>query len=178
MAKTKITARKSTGPHGVPRHQLASRNRELGEGSSKTLGDEGSSSNPANIENLTKELNTLRRAHAKDQEKLAEMERDITKNTELRNEAWTREDAANERVHELEFYVEDLEMDNAILHENVHLLYAQLHPPHGDGEVTDEEMIVAPGEVENEEEEEDPEELVYFSDESEVSSDMGTDADD
>ena len=50
---------------------------------------EGSSSNPANIENLTKELNTLHRAHAKDQEKLAEMERDITKNTELRNEAWT-----------------------------------------------------------------------------------------
>jgi len=96
------------------------------------------------------------------------MERDITKNTELRNEAWTREDAANERIHELEFYVEDLEMDNAILHENVHLLYAQLHPPHGDGEVTDEEMIVDPGEVENEEEEEDPEELVYFFDEDEV----------
>ena len=178
MAKTKITARKSTGPHGVPCHQLAPRNRELGEGSSRILGDEGSSSNSANMENITKELNTLRQAHAKDQEKLAEMERDVTKNTELRNEAWTREDAANERVHELEFYVEDLEMDNAILHENVHLLYAQLHPPHGDGEVTDEEMIVAPGEVENEEEEEDPEELVYFSDESEVSSDMGTDADD
>ena len=78
----------------------------------------------------------------------------------------------------MEFYVEDLEMDNAILHENVHLLYAQLHPPHGDGEVTDEEMIVDLGEVENEEEEEDPEELVYFSDEDEVSSDMGTDAED
>ena len=178
MAKTKITARKSTGPHRVPRHQLAPRNRELGEGSSKTQGDGESSNNPANIENLTKELNTLRRAHAKDQEKLAKMERDITKNTELRNEAWTREDAANERVHELEFYVEDLEMDNAILHENIHLLYAQLHPPHGDGEVTDEEMIVAPGEVENEEEEEDPKELVYFSDEDEVESDMDTDADD
>ena len=106
------------------------------------------------------------------------MERDITKNTELRNEAWTWEDAANERIHELEFYVEDLEMDNAILHENVHMMYAQLHPPHGDGEVTDEEMIVNPGEVENEEEEEDPKELVYFSDEDEVSSDMDTDADD
>jgi len=89
MAKTKITARKSTGPHGVPRHQLAPRNRELGEGSSRILGDEGSSSNSANMENITKELNTLRRAHAKDQEKLAEMERDVTKNTELRNEAWT-----------------------------------------------------------------------------------------
>ena len=35
-----------------------------------------------------------------------------------------------------------MEMDNAILHENVHMLYAQLHPPHGDGEVIDEEMIV------------------------------------
>ena len=138
MAKTKITACKSTGPHGVPRHQLAPWNRELGEEGSRTLGDEGSSSNPANIENLTKELNTLHRAHAKDQEELAEMQRGITMTMELRNEAWTREDAANERVHELEFYVEDLEMDNAILHENVHLLYAQLHPPHGDGEVTDE----------------------------------------
>ena len=69
-------------------------------------------------------------------------------------------------------------MDNAILHENVHLLYAQLHPPHGDGEVIEEEMIVDPGEVENEEEEEDPEDLVYFSDEDEVSFDMGTDDDD
>ena len=129
---------------------MAPRNRELGERSSKTLGDGESSNNPTNIENLNKEINTLHRAHAKDQEKLAEMERDITKNTELRNEAWTREDAANERVHELEFYVEDLEMDNAILHENVHMMYAQLHPPHGDGEVTDEEMIVDP-EVEYEE---------------------------
>ena len=124
------------------------------------------------------ELNTLRRAHAKDQEKLAEMRRAITMTTELRNEAWTREDAANERIHELVFYVEDLEMDNAILHENVHMMYAQLHPPHGDGEVTDEEMIVDLGEVQNEEEEEDPEELVYFSDEDEVSSGMDTNADD
>ena len=178
MAKTKKTARKSTGPHGVPRHQLAPRNHELGEGSSKNLGEEGSSSNPANVENLNKELNTLCRAHAKDQEELAEMQRGITMTMELRNEAWTREDAANERVNELEFYVEDLEMDNAILHENVHMLYAQLHPPHGDGEVTNEEMIVAPGDVENEEEEEDPKELVYFSDEDEVSSDIGTDAED
>ena len=178
MAKTKITARKSIGPHGVPRHQLALRNLELGEGSAKNLGDEGSSSNSANIESLTKELNTLHRAHAKDQEELAEMQRGITMTMELWNEAWTREDVANERIHELEFYVEDLEMDNAILHENVHMLYAQLHPPHGDGEVTDEEMIVDLGEVENEEEEEDPKELVYFSDEDEVSSDMDTDADD
>ena len=178
MAKTKKTARKSTRPHGVPRHQLAPRNHELGEGSSKNLGEEGSSSNPANVENLNKELNTLRRAHAKDQEELAEMQRGITMTMELRNEAWTREDAANERVNELEFYVEDLEMDNAILHENVHMMYAQLHPPQGDGEVTNEEMIVALGEVENEEEEEDPEELVYFSDEDEVSSDTSTDAED
>ena len=87
MAKTKKTARKSTGPNGVPRHQLAPRNHELGEGSAKTLGDEGSSSNPANIENLNKEFNTLRRAHAKDQEELAEMQRGITMTMELWNEA-------------------------------------------------------------------------------------------
>ena len=87
MAKTKVTARKSSGPHGVPRHQLALRNLELGEGSAKNLGDEGSSSNSANIESLTKELNTLHRAHAKDQEELAEMQRGITMTMELRNEA-------------------------------------------------------------------------------------------
>ena len=87
MTKTKITAHKSTGPRGVPRHQLAPRNRELGEGSSRILGDEGSSSNSANMENITKELNTLRRAHAKDQEELAEMQRGITMTMELRNEA-------------------------------------------------------------------------------------------
>ena len=45
------------------------------------------------------------------------MQRGITMTMELWNEAWTREDAANECIHELEFYVEDLEMDNAILHE-------------------------------------------------------------
>jgi hypothetical protein len=85
---------------------------------------------------------------------------------------------ANEHIHELEFYIEDLEMDNAILHENVHMMYAQLYPSHGDGEVTNEEMIVDPGEIYDEEEEEDPKELVYFSDEDEVSSGMDTDADD
>ena len=95
MAKTKITACKSTGPHGVPRRQLAPRNRELGEGSSRTLGDEGSSSNPVNVENFTNELNTLRRAHAKDQEKMAEIERAINMTMELRNEAWTQEDGWN-----------------------------------------------------------------------------------
>ena len=83
---------------------------------------------------------------------------------------------ANERIHELEFYVEDLEMDNAILHENVHMMYAQLHPPYGDGEVTDEEMIVDPGEIHDDEE--DPKELEYFLDEDEVSSGMDTVADD
>jgi hypothetical protein len=34
-----------------------------------------------------------------------------------RNEAWHREDVARERVEELEFYVNDLEGDNQILHE-------------------------------------------------------------
>jgi hypothetical protein len=37
-----------------------------------------------------------------------------------RNEAWHREDVARDRVEELEFYVNDLEGDNQILHEEVH----------------------------------------------------------
>ena len=58
------------------------------------------------------------------------------------------------------------------------MMYAQLHPPHGNGEVIDEEMNVDLGEIHDEEEEEDPEELVYFSDEDEVSFGMDMDDDD
>jgi hypothetical protein len=48
-----------------------------------------------------------------------------------RNEAWHREDVARERVEELQFYVNDLEGDNQVLHEEVHQLFYQLHPPPG-----------------------------------------------
>jgi hypothetical protein len=52
-----------------------------------------------------------------------------------RNEAWHREDVARDRVEELEFYVNDLEGDNQMLHEEVYQLYYQLHSPLGAAEL-------------------------------------------
>jgi hypothetical protein len=39
MARTRKTARKSTGPLGVPRHQLAPRHEESSSGSNDPIGD-------------------------------------------------------------------------------------------------------------------------------------------
>jgi hypothetical protein len=39
MARTRKTARKSTGPFGVPRHQLASRNEGSSSSSNDPIGD-------------------------------------------------------------------------------------------------------------------------------------------
>ena len=44
-------------------------------------------------------------------------ERMLVHMVEGRNEAWHREDVARARVHELEFYVEDLDEYNTNLHE-------------------------------------------------------------
>jgi hypothetical protein len=60
----------------------------------------------------------------------------------------------------LQFYVNDLEGDNQILHEEVHQLFYQLHPPPGAAEL-DPGVIFADGgeSTEESEEEEDPEEM-------------------
>jgi hypothetical protein len=68
MARTKTTQRKSTGPHGVPRHQLASRH----EGSS------GGSNNPirdleARVDRLRSELRHGCRERAQDSRRIAEL---------------------------------------------------------------------------------------------------------
>jgi hypothetical protein len=76
-----------------------------------------------------------------------------------RNEAWHREDVARERVEELEFYVNDLEGDNQILHEEVHQLYYQLHPPPRVVELDPVVILADGGESEEEFKEEDPEEV-------------------
>jgi hypothetical protein len=79
---------------------------------------------------------------------------------EERNEAWHREDVARDRVEELEFYVNDLEGDNQILHEEVHQLYYQLHPPPGAAELDPGVILADDGESKEESKnEEDPKEL-------------------
>jgi hypothetical protein len=61
-------------------------------------------------------------------------------------------------VEELEFYVNDLEGDNQILHEEVYHLYYQLHPPPGAAKL-DTSVILADGGESKESKEEDPEEI-------------------
>ena len=91
-------------------------------------------------------------------------ERMLVRMVEGRNEAWHREDIARARVHELEFYVEDLEEYNTNLHEEVHRLNNLMDPNHepqvdamGPG------VIIADDNEPKEEEEEDPEEVVVVN---------------
>jgi hypothetical protein len=76
-----------------------------------------------------------------------------------RNEAWHWEDVARDRIEELEFYVNDLEGDNQILHEKVYQLYYQLHPPPSAAELDLGVILVDGGESEESKDEEDPKEL-------------------
>jgi hypothetical protein len=76
-----------------------------------------------------------------------------------------REDVARERAEELQFHVNDLEGDNQILHEEVHQLFYQLHPPPGAAELDPGVILADGGESEEESKEEDPEEM-EFVDES------------
>ena len=88
-------------------------------------------------------------------------ERMLIRLVEGRNEAWHREDIARARVHELEFYVEDLDEYNTNLHEEVHRLSNLLDPNHEpQADAMDPGVIIANDSESEEEEEEDPEELV------------------
>ena len=83
---------------------------------------------------------------------------------EGRNEAWHREDVARARAHELEFYVEDLEEHNTTLHEEVHRLSNLLDPNHEpQANEMDPGVIIADNDELEEEEEEDPKELVMIN---------------
>jgi hypothetical protein len=62
-------------------------------------------------------------------------------------------------VEELDFYVNDLEGDNQILHEELYHMYYQLHPPPGVAELDPGVILADGGESKEEPEEEDPEEI-------------------
>ena len=83
---------------------------------------------------------------------------------EGRNDAWHRVDIARARVHELEFYVEDLDEYNTNLHEEVHRLNNLLDPNHEpQANAMNPGVIIADDDQLEEEEEEDPEELVMVN---------------
>ena len=170
MARAKMTPRKSTGPKGVPRHQLAPRND--GASSSSTRPDP-----QAEILRVSMELAQSTRDRALDVIQIGELqgqlrrlttahrncERMLVRTVEGRNEAWQRENVARARTHELEFYVEDLEEHNTYLHEEVHRLSNLLNPNHEpEADVMDPSVILADDDESEEEEEEDPKELVMI----------------
>jgi chromosome segregation ATPase len=137
MARTRKTARKSTRPFGVLRHQLAPRHEESSSGSNDPIGDL-----EAKVEQLRTELHHRNRVWAQDSQRVAELSTDVRRlQDELserdlavdwavnsRSVAWDREAKAQARVTELSAALDSLQVYCNTLHEEVHVLYARLHP--------------------------------------------------
>jgi hypothetical protein len=137
MARTKHTQRKSTGPNGVPRHQLASIHEGSISGSNDPIGDL-----EARVEQLWSELRHRNRAREQDSHRIAKLsaevsrlqyeisERDTTIDwvVNLHSFAWHCEAKALARVAKLTASLENLQAYCNTLHEEVHVLYERLHP--------------------------------------------------
>jgi hypothetical protein len=74
MAHTRKTARKSTGPLGVPHHQLAPRHVGSSSGSNEPIGDL-----EAKVEHLRTELHHQNRIWAQDSQRIAELSADVSR---------------------------------------------------------------------------------------------------
>jgi hypothetical protein len=135
--RTRKTTRKYTGPIGVPRHQLAPRHEDCSSGSNDPIGDL-----EAQVEQLRSELrhrnevwvedgqriNELRTDIRHLQDQLAEQDLALDWVVNSRSLAWAKEAKAQARVEELSTVVDNLQVYCNTLHEEVHVLYSQLHP--------------------------------------------------
>lgn len=74
MARTRKTARKSTGPFGVPLHQLAPRHEGSSSGSNDPIGEL-----EAKVEQLRSELRHRSRAREQDSQCIAELSAEISR---------------------------------------------------------------------------------------------------
>jgi hypothetical protein len=135
--RTRKTARKSTGPIGVPRHQLAPQHEDSSSGSNDPIGDM-----KAQVNQLRTELRRRNEIWVADGERINELRRDIRQLQDQladrdlvldwavnsRSLAWAKEARARARVEELSSTVDSLQVYCNTLHEEVHVLYSQLHP--------------------------------------------------
>jgi hypothetical protein len=135
--RTRKTARKSTGPIGVSRHQLAPRHEDSSSGSNDPIGDL-----EAQVEQLRTELRHRNKVWVEDGQRINELrtdirhlqdqlaERDLALDWAVnsRSLAWAKEAKARDRVEELSTTVDNLQVYCNTLHEEVHVLYSQLHP--------------------------------------------------
>jgi hypothetical protein len=133
--RTRKTARKST--NGIPRHQLAPRHEDSSSGSNDPIGDL-----EAQVDQLQTELhrrndiwvadgeriNELRADICYMQDQLAERDLALDWAVNSRSLAWAKEAKARARVEELSSAVDNLQVYCNTLHEEVHVLYFQLHP--------------------------------------------------
>jgi hypothetical protein len=135
--RTRKTARKSTGPIGVPRHQLAPRHEDSSSGSNDPIRDL-----EAQVEQLWSELRHRNEVWVEDGQRINELrtdirhlqdqlaERDLALDWAVnsRSLAWAKEAKARAHVEELSTAVDNLQVYCNTLHEEVHVLYSQLHP--------------------------------------------------
>jgi hypothetical protein len=137
LPRTRKTTRKSVGPIGVPRHQLAPRHEDSSSGSNDPIGDL-----EAQVEQLRSELRHRNNIWVADGERINELrtdirhlqdqlaERDLALDWAInsRSLAWAKEAKARARAEELSTAVDNLQVYCNTLHEEVHVLYSQLHP--------------------------------------------------
>jgi hypothetical protein len=140
MARTRKTTRKSTGPFGVPRHQLAPRQEGSSSGSNDPIKDL-----EAKVEQLRTELRHRNRVWPQDSQRIAELSADVRR---LQDEfsgrdlavdwavnscsvAWDHEAKARARVTELSAALDSLQVYCNTLHEEVHVLYCRCFGPAG-----------------------------------------------
>jgi hypothetical protein len=136
-SRTRKTARKSTGPIGIPRHQLAPRHEDSSSGSNDPIEDL-----EAQVEQLRSELHHRNEVWVEDGQRINELrtdirhlqdqlaERDLALDWAVNSHslAWAKEAKARARVEELSTAVDNLQIYCNTLHEEVHVLYSQLHP--------------------------------------------------
>jgi hypothetical protein len=125
------------GRIGVPRHQLAPHHEDSSSGSNDPIGDL-----EAQVEELRSELHHRNDIWVTDGERINELrtdichlldqlaERDLALDWAVnsRSLAWAKEAKARARVEDLSSAVDNLQVYCNTLHEEVHVLYSQLHP--------------------------------------------------
>jgi hypothetical protein len=135
--RTRKTARKSTGPIGVPCHHLAPRHEDSSSGSNGPIGDL-----EAQVEQFRTELRHRNSVWVEDGQHINELrtdirylqdelaERDLALDWAVNSHsiAWDREAKVRACVEELSIAVDNLQVYCNTLHEEVHELYSRQHP--------------------------------------------------
>jgi hypothetical protein len=129
--------RKHTGPIGVPCHQLAPRHEDSSSGSNDSIGDLEAQVNRLQAELCRRtdvwvangdRINELRSDVRRLRDQLADRNLALDWVVQSRSLAWAKEAKAQARVAELNSAIDDLQANCNTLHEEVHVLYSQLHP--------------------------------------------------